>query len=211
MSLGKTTHSPTMPTTISKGGNNEVRVVVSAIVNTLVNVKMPRIALAVFKFVAFEVTVKVTLLDESAVNVAEPDRPVPDVAIVKVPLLGADSAAQVWSPRKYVELLAVPEAKRAVATVPEDRLEAFKVVRLAPETAPNEPDQVPEVIVPTDTKLAAVVILGCDAVVTVPAVVALVAVVALPLKVAVIVPAEKLPEASRATIVEAPLDELAVV
>jgi hypothetical protein len=38
-----------------------------------------------------------------------------------------------------------------------------------------------------------------------------VAVVAVPLKAAVIVPAAKLPEASRATIVEAPLDAVAVV
>ena len=43
----------------------------------------------------------------------------------------------------------------------------------------------------------------CDVVVELEADVALVAVVALPLKAAVIVPAVKLPEASRATMVEA--------
>jgi hypothetical protein len=37
-----------------------------------------------------------------------------------------------------------------VFTVPEDRFDAFSVVRFAPDTAPNEPDQVPDVIVPTD-------------------------------------------------------------
>jgi hypothetical protein len=109
---------------------------------------------------ALEVTVNVTLLDESAVNEAEPDKPVPDVAIVKVPLFGVATEAQVWSPRKYVDELATPEAKRAVATVPLDKLDAFKVVKLAPETAPKEPDQVPEVIVPTEVKLAAVVMFG---------------------------------------------------
>ena len=42
---------------------------------------------AVFKLVAFEVTVKVEEPAWLAVNVAEPDRPVPDTAIVSVPLL----------------------------------------------------------------------------------------------------------------------------
>jgi hypothetical protein len=101
------------------------------------------------------------------------------------------------SPRKNVVALAVPVAKRAVPTVPDDKFEAFKLVKFAPLTAPKDPDQVPEVIVPTVAKLAAEVMLGCAAVVTVPAV------VAAPLNVAVIVPALKLPEASRATTLEA--------
>lgn len=73
---------------------------------------------------------------------------------------------QVPSPRKNVVLLAVPEARRAVPTVPVEILEAFREVRDAPD----------------------------------------------PLNVvAVIVAPVKLPEASRATIVEAPLAEDAVV
>ena len=86
--------------------------------------------LAVLAFVAFDVTVNVAAVDWLAVNVCEPDRPVPDTFIVSVPLL----------------------------------------------------------------TLAAVV-----------------AVVALPLKVAVIVPALKLPEASRATSVETVLADVALV
>lgn len=85
---------------------------------------------AVFRLVAFDVTVNVELPDWLAVNDAEPDRPVPDTAMDSVPLL----------------------------------------------------------------TLAAVV-----------------AVVALPLSAAVIVPAVKLPEASRATMAEAVLAEVAVV
>jgi hypothetical protein len=42
---------------------------------------------AVLALVALEVTVKVEAPDWLAVNVAEPDRPVPDTPIVKVPLL----------------------------------------------------------------------------------------------------------------------------
>lgn len=40
-----------------------------------------------------------------------------------------------------------------VGIVP-DKLPAVRLVRLAPDTAPNEPDQVPDVIVPTVAKLA---------------------------------------------------------
>lgn len=88
------------------------------------------IADAVFRLVAFDVTVNVELPDWLAVNVADPDKPVPDTAMDSVPLL----------------------------------------------------------------TLAAVV-----------------AVVALPLSAAVIVPAAKLPDASRATMAEAVLTEVAVV
>jgi hypothetical protein len=70
------------------------------------------------------------------------------------------TVAQVESPRKNVELLAVPEASRAVGTVPADKLEAFNDV--SPEPAPVTVVNVPVLAV-------------------------------------------KLPEASRATIVEAPL------
>jgi hypothetical protein len=51
------------------------------------------IADTVFALVAFEVTVNVLEVDWLAVNVAEPDRPVPDTAIVNVPLLAAAVAA----------------------------------------------------------------------------------------------------------------------
>ena len=121
----------------------------------------------------------------------------------------------------------------AVEIVPE-RFPAVRLVRLAPETAPNRPDQVPVVTVPVVVKLvdpargeaprvlyeivraadpsnvvpdAAPVplLLKVAALVTLPAVVAEVAevaVVALPLNAAVIVPAEKPPEASLETMVE---------
>ena len=45
---------------------------------------------------------------------------------------------------------------RANATVPELMLLPFNDVRLAPDTAPKLPDQVPEVMVPTEVKLDAV-------------------------------------------------------
>jgi hypothetical protein len=119
-----------------------------------------------FALVAFEATVNVLAPAWSAVNDAEPVRPTPDTFIVKVPLLGADNAAQVESPRRNVVLLAVPEAKRAVGTVPLVIAEAFKLVTAepSPDTETNEP------------KLA-----------------------------------EKLPLISRAIIVEAPFDAVAVV
>ena len=50
---------------------------------------------AVFALVALDVTVKVELPDWLAVNVAEPDRPVPDTAIVRVPSLTAAGVDQV--------------------------------------------------------------------------------------------------------------------
>jgi hypothetical protein len=49
---------------------------------------------AVLALVALDVTVNVELPDWLAVNVAEPDRPVPDTAIVSVPLLTAGSVDQ---------------------------------------------------------------------------------------------------------------------
>jgi hypothetical protein len=51
-------------------------------------------------------------------------------AIDPPPPLGV---AQVLSPRRKVVLLAVPLPRRAVATVPLERLLALRVVRLAPE------------------------------------------------------------------------------
>jgi hypothetical protein len=43
------------------------------------------------------------------------------------------TVAQVESPRKNVVALAVPVAKRAVATVPDERFEAFSAVKDAPD------------------------------------------------------------------------------
>ena len=87
---------------------------------------------------AFEVTVNVLLPDWSAVNVAEPDNPVPDTFIVNVPLFGADKATQAESPRKNVDALGVPvAAKLATGAVPLARAEAFRLVKLAPELAGN--------------------------------------------------------------------------
>jgi uncharacterized membrane protein len=41
------------------------------------------------------------------------------------------------------------DGRRAEATVPLDKFVALSVVRFAPDTAPNKPDHVPVVIVPT--------------------------------------------------------------
>jgi len=84
-----------------------------------------------------DVNDEVTTFAASVVPVKEPASPVPAVAHVP-------------SPRRYVVEFAVPDPRRAVPTVPEDRFDAFSVVKFAPETAPNRPDQVPVVIVPTD-------------------------------------------------------------
>ena len=54
--------------------------------------------------------------------------------------------------------LAAAPVNRAKARVPELILLAFKLVRFAPETAPNEPDQVPLVIVPTVARLEMLVV-----------------------------------------------------
>ena len=189
----------------------------------------------------------------SAVKDAEPVRPTPDTSIVNVPLLGADNAAQVESPRKNVVLLAVPEAKRAVGTVPELITEAFKLVRNEPPAmmlvavtllAVKLPEASRATIVEAPFAEAAVVymlaivpvlitlafIAVTDkltaalpsnetlAAVAPPEIWKLRAVVneaaepeILPVTLAVIVFAEKLPLASRATIVEAPLEAEAVV
>jgi hypothetical protein len=111
-------------------------------------------------------------------------------------------------------------ANLACARVPELIFVALMLVTLAPEPF-NVPTKLPLEVLPVTAKLLNVpteVIFGCAAVVTVPAV------VAEPLKVAVIVPALKLPLASRATIaltvfalvavepnVTAPVDTLAVM
>ena len=44
------------------------------------------------------------------------------------------------------------DGRRAEEIVPDEMFVAFNVVKFAPETAPNEPDQVPEVIVPTEVR-----------------------------------------------------------
>lgn len=76
------------------------------------------------------------------------------------------AVAQVPSPRRNVVELAVPVPNLAVETVPDERFDAFRVVKFAPLTAPKEPDQVPEVIVPTVAKLGIDVIEFCVADVT---------------------------------------------
>jgi hypothetical protein len=52
----------------------------------------------------------------------------------------------VLSPRKYVVLLAVPVARRAVGTVPEDKLEALSAVKEAPDPATDVAVTVPETV-----------------------------------------------------------------
>jgi hypothetical protein len=59
---------------------------------------------------------------------------VPDWNIAKLAVDTAETPAQTLSPRKYVVEFAVPELpRRPTATVPEARLEALIVVKLAPE------------------------------------------------------------------------------
>ena len=71
---------------------------------------------AVFAFVAFDVTVNVAAADWLAVNVCEPDKPVPDTFIVKVPLFTfAAVVAVVALPLKaavIVPALKLPDASR---------------------------------------------------------------------------------------------------
>ena len=72
---------------------------------------------AVLAFVALEVTVNVAALDWLAVNVCEPDKPVPDTFIVSVPLftLAAVVAVEAFPFNAAVMVPAVkfPEASRA--------------------------------------------------------------------------------------------------
>lgn len=131
------------------------------------------IAPAVFALVAFEVTVNVELPDWLAVKVAEPDRPVPETARVNVPLLTLAAV---------VAVDALPF--RAAVIVPAEKL---------PEPSRST------IWLPVFALVAVMVALLAWLVI-VPAVVA---VVALPLSVAVMVAALKLPEASRATTLEA--------
>lgn len=44
------------------------------------------------------------------------------------------------------------DGRKAEEIVPDEMFVAFNVVKFAPDTAPNEPDQVPEVIVPTEVR-----------------------------------------------------------
>jgi hypothetical protein len=144
-----------------------------------------------------------------------------------VPLLADEvTVAQVWSPRKYVVLLAVPVARRAVATVPELIFEALISVNVAP---------FPEIVVPVITLpakeplasrrtivkavAASVPVVLALAMVPLEILLAFIAVNVEPLPdtevneplVAVTTLAAKEPFASRAIIVLAPLAEAAVV
>ena len=73
--------------------------------------------LPVLAAVAFDVTVKVALPAWLAVKVCEPDRPVPDTFIVRVPLFTFDAVVAVEAlPFKVaviVPALKLPEASRA--------------------------------------------------------------------------------------------------
>lgn len=74
---------------------------------------------AVLAFVAFDVTVNVALPAWLAVNVCEPDRPVPDTFIVSVPLLTLDAVVAVdalpFKAAVIVPALKLPEASRATS------------------------------------------------------------------------------------------------
>ncbi len=161
---------------------------------------------AVLAFVAFDVTVNVALPDWLAVNVCDPDRPVPDTFIVSVPLLTLDAVVAVdalpFKAAVIVPALKLPEPSRATMAPAVLAFVAFDVtvnVALPDWLAVNVCD--PDRPVP-DTFIVSVPLLTLEAVV---------AVVAFPLKLAVIVPALKLPEASRATMVDAVLAFVAVI
>jgi hypothetical protein len=78
------------------------------------------------------------------VNEADPLNPVPETARVNVPLFGAVSADQVPSPLKNVEELGVPlPPSLAAVIIPEDMLDAFRVVRDAPEPEKEEAVTIP--------------------------------------------------------------------
>ena len=62
-----------------------------------------------------------------------------------------DTDRHVLSPAKTVYADGVPVPNLATFTVPLDIFDAFNVVKLAPDTAPNEPDHVPVVAVPVVT------------------------------------------------------------
>ena len=82
--------------------------------------------LGTLALLALDVTVKVELPAWSAVNVADPDNPVPDTFIVNVPLFGAVSVAQeVFEPLvcKYLPLLPVCDGNRLFR--PASAVEAF--------------------------------------------------------------------------------------
>lgn len=71
----------------------------------------------VFALVALDVTVNVALPDWLAVKVCEPDRPVPDTFIVRVPLFTFDAVVAVeafpFKEAVIVPALKLPEASRA--------------------------------------------------------------------------------------------------
>ena len=163
--------------------------------------KLPEASLAtivdaVLALVAFEVTVNVVAPDWLAVKDADPDRPVPATAIVRVPFPKSEVKATVPVLAGRVIVLVpatavgctviVPEVEpgiatlkipvrawfadalfRTIAVVPTWAVElpstdegivplkfpAVRLVKLAPDTAPKEPDQVPEVTVPVVVKL----------------------------------------------------------
>ena len=87
--------------------------------------------LPVFAFVAFDVTVKVALPAWLAVNVCEPDKPVPDTFIVSVPLLTLDAVVAVealpFNAAVIVPAVKLPEASRATIVLAVFALVAFDV------------------------------------------------------------------------------------
>ena len=96
------------------------------------------IALAVFALVALDVTVNVELPDWLAVKVCEPDRPVPDTFIVRVPLFTFDAVVAVealpFKAAVIVPAVKLPEASRA--TIVEA---VFKFVALVASVTAVEP------------------------------------------------------------------------
>ena len=95
----------------------------------------------------------VPALELIAFQVLSPARYVLELAVPAAEIVDAVMGSQVLSPAKNVTALAVPEPNLAVETVPEEMFEALRAVKFAPDTTPNDPLQVPDVIVPTEVKL----------------------------------------------------------
>ena len=77
-----------------------------------------------------------------------------------VNVLDAVGVAQVPSPRRNVDELAVPEPRRAVPTVPDAKFEAFNEVSEAPLPENDVPVTAPVKLIAVADKLMAVAVLA---------------------------------------------------
>jgi hypothetical protein len=89
------------------------------------------------------------LLNEPRENVPVPVT-VGELNDGEVSVIPASVSAPLARVRSTEVVPMLTDGNRADEIVPDEMLFAFRLVKFAPETAPKEPDQVPEVIVPTD-------------------------------------------------------------